>query len=819
MLYNKDKTKLVAYPVGSENICYGVPRGVTEIGDFAFNNVQKLECVNIPLDVTNMGYFAFGMGGFECITNIRYEGNRENWEAIEINEWGSGWVSYEKSIVKVFNNYTEGKHTLASHTVDEPSCIWYGYDEYICSCGFTHKITIPATGHIPEAEYRIITPATCEYSGLEKLYCSVCETQLDQKSIPKLGHDKVFVEYLDPTCELVGGNLYKCNRCQKDVFEEDAPALGHKVSETKILIEPTCTANGGLYYSCENCGEPIELIESYEATGHTEGEWKHYQDATCTQQQIDILYCATCKREIKRQFGAKGEHNYVGEIVSQDCTTVMWYYRCTSCGDYYYDEVTGSTVGHVTEIITVEPSCTEAGRSYKRCTVCGETVGYITVIDPLGHDFEETITKEASCSEEGVLTKTCLVCGAVEEEVILKTAHTFGSWEYESGNTFSGLCALCGESFESIEVELTLDYSEVEIYNKTSKKIIATVTENITEDIEFTTSDETIATVDSTGRITAKAPGEAIITARIKNSDVTAECKVSVLARSFGIEWIVDGETLDYYFVEEGSKIEAPEAPEKAGFVFVGWTPEIPDVMPGESLTFTAVYNIVSQSANYDVSATYSVDAFDEPVFLDVKEVEDEREPGGIYMVDGQSYNQVGLYNIKAVNSNSEVIQPNDGHRVTIKLALPSAYANRTSFVVYHRFVDGTREQLSTAKGNLRVENGYLIFDVSSFSEFEVLAVTSTIEITKLPDKTTYAYKLEKIDLTGIVVTFKNSNGTVKTIDDPSMLTVTGFNNNKLGKQVVTVHYGQYSDSMQINVTYSWWQFIINMLTFGLFFR
>ena len=857
VLYNKDKTKLVAYPAGNESICYGIPRGVTEIGSFAFGNVQKLECVNIPLDVTDIGDFAFGMGGFECITNIRYEGSRENWEAITINSSDTGWVSYEKSIVKVLNTYTEGKHILASHTVDEPSCTWYGYDEYICSCGFRHKITIPATGHIPEAEYRIIDPAECEYSGMAELYCSACETRLDRKSIPKLGHDKVFVEYLEPTCEDAGGTLYKCNRCgKKDIFEEEesalghsnefvqyveptceksggslykcsrceteffeedknAPALGHKASETKIIIEPTCTEDGGLFYSCENCGEPVEIIEYYDATGHTEGEIKIHQEATCSQPQIKIIYCADCKKEISRVIGTTGEHNYVGTIVNQNCTTVMWYYRCTACGDYYYDEVKGSEIGHVTEIITVDPTCTESGKSYKKCTLCGETVGYITVIDPMGHTFEEIVTKEPSCTNEGLLTKTCTVCGAAEEEVIQKSAHTFGKWEYESGNTFSGKCAVCGDSFDSIEVDISVEPAEIKIYNKTSKKLAVTVTENITDDIEFVSSDETVAVVDSSGKVTGQKSGTAVITAKIRNTDISAECKVTVLARNFGIEWFVDGETFEYSFVEEGGKITPPEAPEKSGFVFAGWTPEIPDVMPSEGLTFTAVYNIVSQSSGFDVSATYSPDAFDEPVSLDVKEVEGEREPGGVYMVDGKSYNQIGLYNIKAVNESQEVVQPNEGHKVTIKLALPAAYANRTSFVVYHRFVDGTREQLSTAKGTLNVENGYLIFEVSSFSEFEVFTITSSMKITSLPVKTVYACG-EDIDLTGIRVVYTNSKGEEKVVTNTNHLTVSGYDSSEVGTQTVMVKYGNCSDTFEVTVKYTFWQWIIKIFTFGL---
>ncbi|MBQ2904176.1 MAG: leucine-rich repeat protein [Clostridia bacterium] len=857
VLYNKDETKLIAYPVGNASICYGIPRGVTEIGEFAFNNVQKLECVNVPSDVTDIGAFAFGMGGFECITNIRYEGSREDWEAITVNGSDSGWISYTNSIVKVCNTYTEGVHVLATHNVNEPSCNWYGYDEYICSCGFKYKSLIPATGHIPEEEYRIIDPAECESSGRAELYCSACGTALERKKVPALGHDKVFVEYLEPTCELVGGTLYKCNRCEKDVFEEEAPALGHdKVfveyiaptceeaggtlykcgrceaeifeedknapaighveSDKKIIVEPTCTEDGGLFYACGNCDEPIEIIEYYKATGHTEGERKILQEGTCTQPQVEIIFCADCKKELGRVEGEIGGHNYKGTIINQDCTTVMWYYRCSSCGDYYYHEEKGSTVGHVTETVTVEPTCTEEGKRYNKCTVCGDTVGYITVLDPIGHSFSETVTKEATCTEEGILTKTCTVCGTVEEEAIPEVSHTFGKWEYESGNTFSGKCSVCGDTFDSIEVDISLNPGKIRIYNKTSKKLTVTVTENITDDIEFVSSDETVAAVDENGKVTAKAPGTAVITARIRSTDISAECEVIILARSFGIEWIVDGETLDYSFVEEGSVIEAPEAPEKSGYVFAGWSPEIPEVMPSEGLTFTAVYNIFSQAEGYDVSATYSIDAFDEPISLDVKEVEGEREPGGVYMVDGKNYNQVGLYNIKAVNEAETVVQPNEGHRVTIRLALPEAYANRTSFVVYHRFVDGTREQLSTANGTLRVENGYLVFEVSSFSEFEVLAVTPLIKITALPAKTVYACG-EKIDLSGIRIVFVNSDGTEKEVTDTEYLTVSGFDSSEPGSKTVKVNYGQYSDTFRVKVRYTFWQWLIKILTFGLF--
>ena len=42
------------------------------------------------------------------------------------------------------------------------------------------------------------------------------------------------------------------------------------------------------------------------------------------------------------------------------------------------------------------------------------------------------------------------------------------------------------------------------------------------------------------------------------------------------------------YIIKEGQPIKVPSSPERFGFTFVGWEPEIPDNMPGEDINFTA---------------------------------------------------------------------------------------------------------------------------------------------------------------------------------------------------------------------------------------
>ncbi|MBE6681006.1 MAG: hypothetical protein E7600_01800 [Ruminococcaceae bacterium] len=59
VLFNKDKTILIKYPVKIEGTSYEIPDGVTKINDYAFKGCTSLEEVLIPDGVTSIGYSAF----------------------------------------------------------------------------------------------------------------------------------------------------------------------------------------------------------------------------------------------------------------------------------------------------------------------------------------------------------------------------------------------------------------------------------------------------------------------------------------------------------------------------------------------------------------------------------------------------------------------------------------------------------------------------------------------------------------------------------------------------------------------------------------
>ena len=69
VLFNKDKTELITYPIGNERTEYTIPDSVTSIGNFAFYNCSSLTSITIPDSVASIGNSAF----YNCssLTNIK----------------------------------------------------------------------------------------------------------------------------------------------------------------------------------------------------------------------------------------------------------------------------------------------------------------------------------------------------------------------------------------------------------------------------------------------------------------------------------------------------------------------------------------------------------------------------------------------------------------------------------------------------------------------------------------------------------------------------------------------------------------------------
>ncbi len=150
---------------------------------------------------------------------------------------------------------------------------------------------------------------------------------------------------------------------------------------------------------------------------------------------------------------------------------------------------------------------------------------------------------------------------------------------------------------------ISISTNEVEIINKQTYKLEATVTPDTAADksVIWESDNSAVATVDEKGLVTAVSAGTANITATTADGAYSAVCKVTVTPRYFNITWIVDGkETVQS--VAEGAVITKPDTPEKIGHTFKGWNGEIPATMPAESLTFKALWTANSYDAVFDAN-------------------------------------------------------------------------------------------------------------------------------------------------------------------------------------------------------------------------
>lgn len=82
VLFNKDKTELIRYPMDRDITHYEIPDTVTHIGWYSFLNCNKIQAIFIPESVRDIGWYSFGI--CEKLTDVYYTGSEEQWNKISI---------------------------------------------------------------------------------------------------------------------------------------------------------------------------------------------------------------------------------------------------------------------------------------------------------------------------------------------------------------------------------------------------------------------------------------------------------------------------------------------------------------------------------------------------------------------------------------------------------------------------------------------------------------------------------------------------------------------------------------------------------------
>ena len=452
-------------------------------------------------------------------------------------------------------------HTEVIDPAVAPTCTEEGLSagSHCAECNkiLTAQVAVPTVPHT-----EVIDPAvapTCTEEGLSAgSHCAECGSVIiSQNAISALGHSASEDEYKAPTCTEDGWSAgATCEVCGELLVARDKiPALGH--TYVAASVAPTCTEKGYTIYTC-HCGDSY-AGSFVDANGHVRLTIDP-TPPTCTAAGLTVgVYCSVCDTVLVEQtvLSAMGHVEVVDNAVLPTCTDTGLTVgaHCSVCNDTLVPQQVVPALGH-TEINdpAVAPTCTEDGLTAgTHCSVCNEALTAQIQVPALGHTACTTPASAPTCTEPGYTeSEYCTVCGATlrESEAIAPIPHVYdralATENYkisdateESAATYNKSCACGARGTEIFTIgtalpptvkRITLDSTTAEIYVNQPFLLTAVVApESADADLTWTSSDESVATVNEGGAVTAISVGMAVITVTDK-CGVSASCTVTVKA-------------------------------------------------------------------------------------------------------------------------------------------------------------------------------------------------------------------------------------------------------------------------------------------------
>ena len=669
-----------------------IPDGVTSIGNSAFKNRTLITGVEIPDSVTSIGGGAFydctALENITPLKNTEYIGTNAFYNTGYYNDpanWDNGFLYIGTNLVAVDNDKVTDECTLYSKTTLVASRIF-------------EKSNITSLD-MPNSVKYINDYAFINCDNLESVNLS--------SNLVTLGNGAFYdcdmltdIEIPAGISELSNYMFYGSDMLNNVVLNNGLVSIGEKafynvpnltrleIPGTVTSIDPTAFDNSGItdiYY------------------GDNKAQWKR---ATGGESFDGITVHYTLKSDDETVIIQHTDDNFTWEagnvhLKVEDLTNVTTSYEQNG----FYNRLLAEPIQVLDiklvdgdnnpiqplsdEKITVKIKASDEFMSMLK-TALSSVSEYDIDADKINFAddsfvFEYDGEKITVPAEEKFLKSFKVIHW--KSDAVLPTDHE--SFTHDMLEVKNGYIILQTNHFSEYAVctdMLQFEQNEIELENGKTAQLKVTAGEGNT--VSYASSDENVAKVDSNGVVTAVGPGTATITASVSGTGVKAECTVTVPFRAFTVKWVVDGVVTEQEITEQSPLTAPVQTPEKDGYIFKGWSPEIPNTMPAKNLTFTAVF---------------------EPIQAE------------------------------------------------------------------------------------------------------------KIEIITAPTKTSYIYKFGSIDLSGIEILVTYSDGSTENITDTSEMTVSGFNSAKTGNQIVTVEYNGATDNFNVSVSYTWWQWIIRILFFGIF--
>ena len=421
VLFNKDKTELIKYPVGNQRTVYSIPNTVKTIGYSAFHESVNLTDITVPNSVTSIGDRAFaGCTGLTSVT------------------LGNGVTSIEDGAFY-------GCTGLTSITIPN-SVTSIGESAFVDCTGLT-SITIP------DSVTSIGESAFVDCTGLTNVTLGNSVTSIEDEA------------------------FYDCSGLTSITIPGSVTSIGDGAFDGCTSLTSINVASGNNYYSGINGvlfnKKKTELIRYPEGKSQT--------SYTIPNSVTSIGYAAFAGCTGLASITIPDSVTSIGGYAFCDCTGLKDVYyagseaqwKAISIGsdnEYLLNATihynwTGEHVCTNKKLVTVPAQCEVNGMSYYICTECGKQIGEATIIPATGHSWGEWhVTKDATATTEGSRERECAACGKKETEIIPILAQT-------AKDDKSGIEVSAPSGSYNGELELEVE----EIFDGESFQIVGTI--------------------------------------------------------------------------------------------------------------------------------------------------------------------------------------------------------------------------------------------------------------------------------------------------------------------------------------------------------
>ena len=574
VLFNKDKTQLIQYPIKKEGVCYNIPEGVTSIKVVAFTQCNNLTTITIPNSVTSIENCAF----YGCsnltrvaipsgVTNIdgsafKYCKSLEKVLCLgNASKLGSETFDYCSSNLKIY-----AKNGLTGYDANG----WGNYSDKIVRYDETLKdksVTFTRKSQTKNVELS---------NDILKSLASIKSYEIEDKSIASVDSSrkvtplkngttnvKAVVQYFDGT---------EVNLTEEIVVDFKAESIS--LDKTNITL---------------NNNKPVKLNEKVlpEYTNNKKVNWKSSNEKVATVDENGNVTAVvsenpvgqgTCKITATTADGTNlsASCDVTVDIKAESIGFSLKSYTITNLGQTpsFTPKILPENTANKnvtwkssnTNIATVNPSTgvikavsngtckiiaiTTDGTN--RTASCDVTVD-VKFVTGISFDFNSyTIT---NVNQTPVFRPNITPSDAEDKNVRWSSSNTKVATVSSSGvikAVSNGTCKITATTTDGTNLsasfniivnikatKITLDKTKIKLTTgKETEKITSSIEPSIANKaVKYTSSDESVATVSSDGVVTAVGSGTCKITAApTDGSKVTASCDVTVDIKTTGMK-------------------------------------------------------------------------------------------------------------------------------------------------------------------------------------------------------------------------------------------------------------------------------------------